>query len=118
MEILHACIEFGAMGMEAMAVAIIVGAFLYASARFVIHKGRHALDPYERYKAFLGRALILGLEFLVAADVIRTVALAPTLLNVGILGAVILVRDFLTVSISVELHRRWPWQRVLGSQSA
>lgn len=117
MENFHTWVEFGASGIEAMAVALIVGSFLWASIRFLVHTGRHAPNPYQRYKVFLGRALSLGLEFLVAADVIRTVAVAPTLLNLGILGAVVLVRTFLSWSLVVEMEGRWPWQPATGPTS-
>jgi uncharacterized membrane protein len=110
METSHTLIEIGASAIEAMAVALIVGTFLFGSARFLLHTGRHAADPYRRYKLLLGRALSLGLEFLVAADVIRTVSVAPTLSNIGILGAVILARTFVSWSLVVEMEGRWPWQ--------
>ena len=64
-------IEVGALTIEAMAVALIVGAFLWASVLFLVHTRQQTSDRYERYKLSLGRALSLGLEFLVAADVIR-----------------------------------------------
>ena len=60
--------------------------------------------------SLLGRALSLGLEFLVAADVIRTVTLTPTLSNIGILGSIILVRTFFVLVSRVEIEGRWPWQ--------
>jgi uncharacterized membrane protein len=114
METLRRCIEFGATSIEALAIAMIVGAFFYATIRFILHTGRHAPKPYDRYKAFLGRSLMLGLEFLVAADVIRTVGVAPTFQNIAILGAIILVRTFLSWSLDVELEGRWPWQHEPG----
>jgi uncharacterized membrane protein len=110
METLHIWVEFGARSIEVMAVALIVGAFVFASARFLMHTGRHSPNPYQRYKIFLGRALSLGLEFLVAADVIRTVGVAPTLPNIGILGAIIVIRTVLSWSLVVEMEGRWPWQ--------
>lgn len=110
METSRTLIEIGAQAIEAMAVAVIVGTFLWASARFVLHTGRHVDNPYQRYKLLLGRALSLGLEFLVAADVIRTVTLTPTLSNIEILGAIILARTFLSWSLVVEIEGRWPWQ--------
>jgi uncharacterized membrane protein len=58
----------------------------------------------------LGRSLLLGLEFLVAADVVRTVALEPTLSNVAVLGLLVLVRTFLSWTLTVEIEGRWPWQ--------
>ena len=111
---LRAWIEFGASGIEVMAVALIVGTFSYASMRFLVETEKHAATPYQRYKVLLGRALSLGLEFLVAADVIRTVAVAPTLPSIGILGAIIVIRTVLSWSLVVEMEGRWPWQPVPG----
>jgi len=98
--------------MEAMAVILITGAFTYASVRFLLHTGRHAPSPYQRYKIFLGRALSLGLEFLVAADVIRTVGIGPTFRNLGLLGVIIGIRTALSWSLAVEIEGHWPWQPV------
>jgi uncharacterized membrane protein len=58
----------------------------------------------------VARALLLGLEILVAADIIRTVALEPTLANVAILGLLVLIRTFLSWTLVVETEERWPWQ--------
>lgn len=107
---LHQLAEFGASSMEAMAVILITGALTYASVRFLLHIGRHAPEPYQRYKVFLGRALSLGLEFLVAADVIRTVGIGPTFRNLGLLGAIVLIRTALGWALVVEIEGRWPWQ--------
>lgn len=103
-------VESGALAIELMAVALIVGVFLWASVRFLLRTGKHAEDPYDRYKLLLGRTLSLGLEFLVAADVIRTVILPPTLMNIAVLAAVVLTRTFLSWSLVVEMEGRWPWQ--------
>jgi uncharacterized membrane protein len=67
-------------------------------------------DAYENYKHQLGKTLLLGLEFLVAADVVRTVALEPTLTNVAVLGLLVVIRTFLSWSLTVEIEGRWPWQ--------
>ena len=72
---------------------------------------REALDhAYHAYRSSLGRAILLGLEFLVAADIINTVAVEPTWENVGVLGAVVLIRTFLSFSLEVEIYGHWPWQ--------
>jgi uncharacterized membrane protein len=65
---------------------------------------------YESYKHQMGRSLLLGLEFLVAGDVVRTVALDPNLNNVAVLGFLVLIRTFLSWSLAVEIEGRWPWQ--------
>ena len=110
MDTFRPLIEIAVRAMEGMAVVLIVSTFLWASVRYLLHTGRHASNAYQRFKILLGRGLSLGLEFLVAADVIRTVTLAPTLLNVGILGAIVLIRTFLSWCLVVEVEGRWPWQ--------
>ena len=117
MDTLHTFIEFGATGMDAMAVALIIGTFLWASVRYFVQTGRDATNAYARYKIFLGRALSLGLEFLVAADVIRTVGVAPTFRNIGILGAIIVIRTALSWSLVAEMEGRWPWQTATNKSS-
>jgi uncharacterized membrane protein len=73
---------------------------------------RHgASAAYQRYREGLGSTLLLGLEFLVAADIIKTVAITPTFRSVGILAIIVLIRTFLSWSLELELEGRWPWQR-------
>jgi uncharacterized membrane protein len=69
-------------------------------------------DVYRGFRQRLGRVVLVGLELLVAADIIRTVAVVPTLESVAVLGVIVLVRTFLSFSLEVELGGRWPWQRV------
>jgi uncharacterized membrane protein len=103
-------IERAADGIEALAVFIIVIAMVYGTARYVVEFVRRIEESYENYKLQLARALLLGLELLVAADVIRTVTLEPTLDNVLILGVLVVIRTFLSWSLVVEMKGRWPWQ--------
>lgn len=117
MGIFHAWIDIGAVVIEAMAVASIVGTFLWASIRFLGRASRRAADAYQEYKVLLGRSLSLGLEFLVAADVIRTAGVAPTFRNIGVLGAIIMIRTALSWSLVVEMQGRWPWQMAAGPTS-
>lgn len=90
--------------------AIVVGAVLAAvfAASRLIRRGSHV---YERFRRFLGRSILLGLELLVAADIIRTVAVSPTLESVGVLAAIVLIRTFLSWSLELEITGRWPWQK-------
>ena len=107
-----AWVENAAMGIELLAVAIIVGVIVFAtlvySSRIVSR--RADADSYAEYRHQVARALLLGLEILVAADVIRTVALQPTLNNVLVLGVLVVIRTFLGWSLVVEIEERWPWQ--------
>ncbi len=66
---------------------------------------------YHRYRQDVGRAILLGLEFLVAGDIISTVAVSPTFTSVGVLAGIVAIRTFLSFSLEVELEGRWPWQR-------
>lgn len=98
-------IEIIAIGVISVAV---VAAFV-VGVRVVRTDG--IASAVERTKQVVGRGLLLGLDLLIAADVIRTVTLEPTLENVAALGLLVVVRTFLAWSLMVELHGRWPWQR-------
>ena len=65
---------------------------------------------YRNFRRQLGRSIILGLEFLIAGDIIRTVVVAYTLENIAALGLIILIRTFLSVTLHLEVEGRWPWQ--------
>ena len=71
---------------------------------------KRLVDAYSRLRTFLGRSLLLGLEFLVAGDIIKTVAIEPTFDSVIVLAIIVLVRTVLSLSIDVEIDGRWPWQ--------
>ncbi len=66
---------------------------------------------YRKYRQNLGRSIILGLEFLIAGDIVRTVVVAESLENVGILALIILIRTFLSLTLHLEVEGRWPWQK-------
>jgi uncharacterized membrane protein len=105
-------VERSATGLELLAVAMIVITILVATTTYAILIARRVADAttYRNYRHQVGRALLLGLEILVAADIIRTVALEPTLRNVAILGLLVLIRTFLSWGLVVEIEGRWPWQ--------
>ena len=108
--VVHQAIEQAALGIEVLAVVVIVIAIVFGTGRFLLHLNSRRDDAYEAYKSHLVKALLLGLEFLVAADIVRTVALQATLQNVAILAALVVVRTFLSWSLVVEIDGRWPWQ--------
>jgi len=103
-------IELVAQGIEVLAVVIIVGGIIYGIGRYCFHVRQQVGDAYKRFKDKIGKTLLLGLEFLVAADIIRTVALSPTLYNIAVLGVLVLIRTFLSWSIVVEIDGKWPWE--------
>lgn len=103
----------GAILVEAIAVGLIVGYIVIATLHWLgraLLQWQFTFEHYKTFRASLGRAMLLGLEILIAADVVRTVALAPTLINCAALGLLVLVRSFLSWSIILELEGRWPWQ--------
>jgi uncharacterized membrane protein len=105
-------VEYAATGVELLAVAIIVVAILMATVSYLLKIAARQADrgTYNDYRHKVGRALLLGLEILVAADIIRTVVLEPTLANVLVLGLLVLIRTFLSWSLVLEIEERWPWQ--------
>jgi uncharacterized membrane protein len=103
-------IEWSSQGIQALAVVIIVISIIFGSLRFFLQLWTRSTEPYRAYKQLLGRSLLLALEFLVAADVIRTVLLDLTAKGMEILGALVVVRTFLSWSLVVELEGHWPWQ--------
>lgn len=106
-------LELAARGIEMVGIAIIVLGGLAASLHFLWQLARSAAPgpAYHAYRANLGRGILLGLEFLVAADIIGTVAVDPTLYNLGVLAAIVVIRTFLSFSLEVEIEGHWPWQR-------
>lgn len=107
-------IGLGADTIEAIAVILIIGYIVFATLSWLTHAVRRRRITMERYDVFrlaLGRALLLGLEILVAADIVRTVTLDPDLRTFEALGVLVVVRTFLSWSIVVEVEGRWPWQR-------
>ena len=89
--------------------AMILGA-LVATALAATRLFRRTGAVYQPYRRMLGRSILLALELLVAADIIRTVAVTPTLQSVGVLAVIVLIRTFLSWSLELEISGRWPWQ--------
>lgn len=108
-----------ARAIEAVGISLIVVGALIATAIFLARLARKEKfkDNYQWYRANLGRAILLGLEFLVAADIIGTVAVDPTFYNLGVLGLIVVIRTFLSFSLELEITGRWPWQKYNGSES-
>jgi uncharacterized membrane protein len=106
-------IETVGSALDLVGVALIAIGLAIAFVRYagVVAAPPPGLDPYRRLRQDIGRAILLGLEVLVAADIIRTVAVTPTLESVAVLGAIVLIRTFLSMSLQVEVEGRFPWQR-------
>ena len=108
-----AMLHWVSLAFEAAGVAVIVLAALGAGVVFAfqILRRERFQDTYHRFRTSLARGILLGLEFLVAADIIGTVAVEPTLRNLAVLGLIVLIRTFLSFSLEVEVEGRWPWQK-------
>jgi uncharacterized membrane protein len=93
-------------------VAVIAGGILITTVVFFARlRGRPGREDYLHYRQGVGRVILLGLEFLVAGDIIKTVAVSPTFESVGVLAIIVAIRTFLSMSLEVELEGRWPWQK-------
>ena len=102
-------VETAGLWIDAAGVLVIIGGIVLSLARFLLR--RQVADPYRALRQDLGRTILLGLEFLVAADIIRTVAVTPSLQNVTVLAFIVLIRTFLSLALEVELEGKWPWHR-------
>ncbi|WP_233996900.1 DUF1622 domain-containing protein [Porphyrobacter sp. CACIAM 03H1] len=96
---------------ELAGLAVIVLGALIAAAGLARPGATSGEDRVAIFRRMLGRAILTGLELLVAADIIRTVAIDPTLESVAVLGLIVLIRTFLSFSLEVEIDGRWPWQK-------
>lgn len=112
---LRAAIEIIGFGFEAVGVLVIVLGAVLSTGRLFIQGLSKIRSPYREFRQELGGAIVLGLEFLVAGDIIRTVAVDPSLQSVAALGLIVLIRTFLSMTLQLEIDGYWPWQR--GSQS-
>ncbi len=102
----------GAVGVigDLVGVLIITIGLTHVTFRFLRAISTGQTAAYSDYRSGIGRTLLLGLEFLVAADIIRTVATTPTFYSVGVLAAIVAIRTFLSWSLQLEIEGRWPWQ--------
>jgi uncharacterized membrane protein len=87
---------------------IVIGAVVNACAA-AVRLAHHEAGVYRRFRQQLGQTILLGLELLVAGDIIRTVASQPTLISVAILASIVAIRTLLSFSLEVELTGHWPW---------
>ena len=92
-------------------VVVLIAGSLVAAVLFVRDVAQQQRDAYRTFRQSLGRSILLGLELLVAGDIIRTVAATPTFESVGVLVIIVLIRTFLSFTLELELSGRWPWQR-------
>lgn len=109
--VVHA-MHWTAMVLEIFGVSIIVAGVVIATVLFFARSAQRAgSDPIREYRGNLGRGILLGLEFLVAADIIGTVAITPTFQSLGVLASIIAIRILLSFSLQIEIEGQWPWKR-------
>jgi len=111
MEDLKLIIEYLSKILETSGVVIIVIGSLFFIVKFLVNVVAKKIDSYKILRQGLGKTILLGLEILVAADIIHTVITDPELSQVFALGIIVLIRTFLSLSLQVELEGRFPWQK-------
>lgn len=110
-EILIRIFESTAYVVEILGVSVLVIGFLFCLGRYLRHYSHmDNFDLVKEFKRGLGRAVLIGLEILVAATIIKTVTVKPTLVSVGLLGGMIAVRTILGWTMTLEIDGHWPWQ--------
>ncbi len=103
--------ELISVGIEAIAVALLSLGVIISTGRFLYGAARgSAVTAYHYYRRELGRTLMLALELLIAADIIFTIAIDPSLMGLAMLAILVVIRTFLSFALEVEVTGRWPWQ--------
>src|SRR5215470_6988586 len=111
MEYFRHLMEIIGTSVDGVGVFIVAGGMQVATARLAARRAHKTGNYYSLYRQDVGRAILLGLEFLIAGDIIRTVVVAPTLQNVVVLGIIVLIRTFLSLSLQLEIEGKLPWRR-------
>jgi uncharacterized membrane protein len=116
-ELVKPIAEWCAAIIEALGIGLIATTALYVLcfAAFQVLKGVEAETVFHHIRQRLGRGILFGLEFLVAADIIHTVAVELTFTTIGVLAIIVIIRTFLSFTLEVELTGHWPWQNRRGS---
>ena len=115
MDTFREAMEWVGLAFDGTGVLVIAGGVLIAAARLAVSS---AGSRMRRFRQDFGGSIVLGLEFLVAGDIIRTVVVAPTLENVAVLAIIVLIRTVLSMALQVEIEGRWPWQRDTADSQA
>ena len=102
------------LALDLVGVLIVAVGSLLSVARFLLRLKVEFSRSYRLLREDVGRAILLGLEFLIAGDIIRSVVVDPTLLNILTLGLIVLIRTFLSMTLQLEVEGSWPWQRQSG----
>lgn len=108
---MHELIRFSIVALESSGLAVIIIGAVISSAAFLVRLRRDGFEAsYRSYRADLGRCILLGLEFLIAADILKSVLTDPTLAGLFVLAGIVLIRTFLSISLEVEINGHWPWE--------
>ncbi len=107
----HSIMAATGIALDAAGVLIVVVGVLFSIGSFLARRAPTFDQRYRRLREDVGRAILLGLEFLIAGDIISSVVVDPTVLNIVTLGLIVLIRTFLSMALELELEGRWPWQR-------
>lgn len=100
------------LGLDGIGVFIVAVGGVLATVHGISTRQQSFAARYRLFRENLGRAILLGLEFLIAGDIIRSVVVDPTLQNIAVLGLIVLIRTFLSMTLQLEIDGRWPWQRL------
>ncbi len=112
MESIEGFANYAAAALEVTGIVAIPGgaSLTVVTAVVLLYRPVEAQRVFRRCRGRLGRGILVGLEFLVAADIINTVAVQPSFKSVGVLAVIVLIRTFLSLALEVEMNGRWPWQ--------
>ena len=105
-------IKWVAVGIESIAIGIIVVGAITTTIIFVVRVIKEGTldNGYRKFRSDFGKTILLGLEFLIASDIVGTVAVGPTFGDLGILALLVVIRTFLSFALELEITGRWPWQ--------
>jgi uncharacterized membrane protein len=105
--------------LEAASFAVILLAVAISTAVFLAQSWREGfIANYRDYRANLGRGILIGLELLIAADILKSVVIDPTLESMLVLGGIVVIRTFLSISLDVEINGHWPWETTRLSRTS
>lgn len=108
---MDAIVKYSTEALELAGLLVIMAGAIIASAVFAVRFYRVGFDTsYHSYRADLGRAILIGLELLIAADILNSLVVDPTLNGLAVLAGIVLVRTFLSFSLEVEINGHWPWE--------
>ena len=97
--------------LDIISFAVILIAVAISTAVFIVRVWQTGfLANYRDYRANLGRGILVGLELLIAADILKSVVVDPSLQGIAVLGGIVLIRTFLSISLDVEINGHWPWE--------